>query len=91
MLKNVRRDRSPDKVMVTNEMKVDRWLAQKHVFEVRDPEIAQSPMHTSNLTEEEIRGLALRFPRFGRWKPEKTPKRQPLYKRLQTCFLPRTR
>ena len=91
MLKNVRRDRSPGKVMVTCEMKVDYWLTPKHVFEVRGLEIAQSPMHTSDLTEEEKCGLALRFPTFGRWKPEKTPERQPLHKRLHNVSRPRLR
>lgn len=71
-LKDARMDRSPTRAIVTKEMKPDYWFAPKHVLEVRGSEITESPVHTCNWSEEEKRGLALRFPRFERWRPEKT-------------------
>lgn len=43
------------------------------VLEVLASEITESPTHTCNWNDEEKRGLALRFPRFERWRPEKSP------------------
>lgn len=86
-MKNVRRDRSPARVMVADMMKVGPWFTQEYVFEVQGPDIAESPMHTSNLTEEEKRKLTLRFPRFERWKSEKTPKKAASARETANMFL----
>ena len=71
-LKDATTDKKSARVMVTKEMKPDYWFAPKYVLEVRGSEITESPVHTCNWNEEEKRGLALRFPRFERWRLEKS-------------------
>lgn len=52
---------------------LDYWFAPKYVVEVLGSEITQSPAHTCNWDAKEKRGLSLRFPRFKRWRGEKSP------------------
>jgi DNA ligase-1 len=61
------------RVSVNKEMFPDYWFAPKHVLEVLGSEITQSPAHTCNWDAQEKRGLSLRFPRFKRWRDEKSP------------------
>ncbi len=70
-LKDARVDKSPARVMATEEVKPDYWFSPKYVLEVLGSEITHSPVHTCSWDEKEKRGLALRFPRFKRWRPEK--------------------
>jgi DNA ligase-1 len=72
-LKDAKADKKPARVMVTKEMTPDYWFTPKYVLEVLASEITESPTHTCNWNDEEKRGLALRFPRFERWRPEKSP------------------
>jgi DNA ligase-1 len=51
----------------------DHWFKPVHVLEVLGGEITLSSMHTCNWDEQKERGMALRFPRFIRWRPEKSP------------------
>lgn len=70
-LSGARVDNIPARVMVTKEMHPDYWFAPKYVLEVLGSEITQSPVHTCHWNKKEKRGLALRFPRFERWRLEK--------------------
>jgi DNA ligase-1 len=63
----------PARVAVNKEMFPDFWFAPKYVLEVLGSEITQSPAHTCNWDSQEKRGLSLRFPRFRRWRGEKSP------------------
>ncbi|MGZ7049621.1 MAG: ATP dependent DNA ligase, partial [Methanobacterium sp.] len=63
----------PARAVVTKEMNPDFWFTPKYVVEVLGSEITKSPVHTCNWDEEEKQGLALRFPRFIRWREEKSP------------------
>ncbi len=63
----------PARVAVNKEMFPDYWFAPKYVVEVLGFEVTQSPVHTCNWHTEEKRGLSLRFPRFKRWRGEKSP------------------
>jgi DNA ligase-1 len=63
----------PARVAVNKEMFPDYWFAPKYVLEVLGSEITQSPAHTCNWDAQEKRGLSLRFPRFRRWRDEKSP------------------
>ena len=69
----VRVDRQPARVMVTPQAVPDFWFAPARVVEVLGLEITESPVHTCNWDPEWRRGLALRFPRFVRWRDEKSP------------------
>lgn len=66
-------DKIPARAVVTKEMKPDFWFIPKYVVEVLGSEITKSPVHTCNWSAEEKQGLALRFPRFIRWREEKSP------------------
>lgn len=72
-LEDARADKSPARVKVAKEMTPDFWFAPKYVAEVLGSEITKSPVHTCNWNDEEKQGLALRFPRFVRWREEKSP------------------
>ena len=71
-LKDARTDKNPARIEVTNAMAPDYWFAPKHVLEVLGSEITESPTHTCSWNEAEKRGLALRFPRFERWRPDRS-------------------
>ncbi len=72
-LAGARKDRQPARVMVNPQAAPDFWFAPARVVEVLGLEITESPVHTCNWDPERRRGLALRFPRFVRWRDEKSP------------------
>ncbi|MBW2969391.1 ATP-dependent DNA ligase [Candidatus Woesearchaeota archaeon] len=55
------------KVNAKKQIKPDVWFKPAIVVEVLGAEITKSPLHTAN-------GLALRFPRFLRYRPDKSAK-----------------
>ncbi len=55
----------PFNVNAKKEIKPDVWFKPRIVVEVLGAEITKSPLHTAN-------GLALRFPRFLRFRPDKS-------------------
>ncbi len=57
----------PKNVVVAKNMKPDFWVEPKTVIEVLGAEITKSQLHTCG------GGLALRFPRFVRYRPDKSP------------------
>ena len=71
-LQDARVDKTPARAVVTKEMNPDFWFTPKYVVEVLGSEITKSPVHTCNWREKEKQGLALRFPRFIRWREEKS-------------------
>ncbi|WP_292410204.1 MULTISPECIES: ATP-dependent DNA ligase [unclassified Methanoculleus] len=72
-LAGARTDRQPARVMVNPQAAPDFWFVPARVVEVLGLEITESPVHTCNWDPERRRGLALRFPRFVRWRDEKSP------------------
>lgn len=59
---------------VESELEPDVWLAPARVAEVRAADITVSPVHTAARgAVREDAGLALRFPRFMGWRPDKAP------------------
>ena len=72
-LLDARVDRKPARAIVSREMEPDFWFNPKYVVEVLGSEITKSPVHTCNWNSTEKQGLALRFPRFIRWRAEKSP------------------
>ncbi|WP_292519624.1 ATP-dependent DNA ligase [Methanoculleus sp.] len=72
-LAGARVDREPARVMVNPPAVPDFWFAPHQVVEVLGLEITESPVHTCNWDPARRRGLALRFPRFVRWRDEKSP------------------
>jgi DNA ligase-1 len=63
-------------VNAKKEMKPDVWFEPAVVVEVLGAEITKSPIHTAE-------GLALRFPRFLRYRPEKSPEQATTVKEVK--------
>ncbi|MEM4240256.1 MAG: ATP-dependent DNA ligase [Candidatus Woesearchaeota archaeon] len=61
----------PARLEITKLMIPDVWFTPAVVIEVAGAEITRSPNHTCAI--EKGQGLALRFPRFLRYRPEKKP------------------
>lgn len=59
--------------LVEAEMDVDVWFEPKIVMEIKGADFTISPVHT--VLKEKIKkgGIALRFPRFLRWREDKSP------------------
>jgi len=72
-LGDARVNKLPARVEITKEIEPDFCFTPKYVVEVLGSEITKSPVHTCNWIEEEKQGLALRFPRFIKWRDEKSP------------------
>jgi DNA ligase-1 len=65
-------DKKPARLRATDDVEPDHWFIPKHVLEVKGSELTESPVHTCNWDPEKDRGLGLRFPRFVRWRPDKS-------------------
>jgi DNA ligase-1 len=65
--------RPPARVMVARQIQPDVYFSPRYVLEILAAEITKSPVHTCGWDEREKRGLSLRFPRFVRWRPDKSP------------------
>lgn len=59
--------------LVETDMDVDVWFEPKVVMEIKGADFTLSPVHT--VLKEKIKkgGIALRFPRFLRWREDKSP------------------
>lgn len=62
-LEKYRVEKKPARVLIQKEMEPDIWFEPKMVLEVTAAEITQSPFHSA--------GVALRFPRFVRFRDDK--------------------
>ena len=58
---------------VETEMKPDVWFEPRIVMEVSGAEITVSPVHPVAKSKIKRGGLALRFPKFLRWRQDKSP------------------
>lgn len=58
--------------LLETNMEADVWFEPKLVVEVRGAEITISPVHTVAIDKIKNGGLALRFPRFVRWRDDKS-------------------
>jgi len=59
---------------VNSNAEADVWVEPALVMEVRGAELTLSPMHTCCLgAYREGMGISIRFPRFIRWREDKSP------------------
>lgn len=72
-LSDAQSDKKPARLKTTDNVEPDTWFTPKYVIEVKGSELTESPVHTCNWDSEKERGLGLRFPRFIRWRPDKSP------------------
>lgn len=85
-LANAKVDKRPARAVVTKEIKPDFWFTPKYVVEVLGSEVTKSPVHTCNWKENEKQGLALRFPRFIRWREEKSPEQATTTEEIEQMY-----
>jgi DNA ligase 1 len=64
-------DHPPTRLEAGRNMSMDVWFEPAVVVEVLGGEITKSPSHTAGF--EKGSGLSLRFPRFQRYRPDKSP------------------
>ncbi|MHA1590665.1 MAG: ATP-dependent DNA ligase [Candidatus Njordarchaeales archaeon] len=77
LLQPYMRERKPPNV--DSVMEPDYWVEPSLVMEVIGAELTLSPVHTAakDLVKKNLKkdaGIAIRFPRFIRWRPDKSPK-----------------
>ena len=73
-LEEFRVDHPPARVDVQKEMTPDVWFVPTVVLEVQGAELTLSPTHTAGRTKvDPTSGLAIRFPRLERRRPDKAP------------------
>ena len=83
-------DKKP--VRVISELEPDYWVEPKLVMEVIGAELTLSPVHTAarDLVKQKIgkdAGIAIRFPRFIRWRMDKRPEDATTPKELLEMYL----
>ncbi|MFC1801763.1 ATP-dependent DNA ligase [Nanoarchaeota archaeon] len=71
----------PNKIIAHKQMKPDVWFKPKVVIEVLGAEITRSPIHTC--AEKQGKGLAIRFPRFLRYRSDKKPSQATTSKEIE--------
>jgi DNA ligase-1 len=69
-LEDLEADKRPARVEALSDVEPDHWFTPQIVAEVLASEITKSPVHTC-AQDQLDQGLALRFPRFQRWRSEK--------------------
>jgi len=75
----------PKNVVCSKELFPDVWLEPKIVAEILSEEITLSPMHTAGRTEEHL-GYGLRFPRFVRYREDKSAQEATSIKELKELY-----
>lgn len=76
-LKEFKRGKAPRNVMIRDVMMPDIFFEPRMVIEVRGGDITKSPVHTCAIGQKPLsdtEGLALRFPRMIRVRPDKSAK-----------------
>lgn len=79
-LKKYQTDKKPARLEVKKELKPDLWFEPKFVVEVSGAEITKSPIHTC------ASGLALRFPRFLRYRDNKKAEQATTSKEIEDIY-----
>ncbi len=70
----------PARVKITKDMTPDVWFSPEIVVEVKGAEITKSPAHTTG------EGLALRFPRFIKYRKDKSPEQATTIKEINELY-----
>ena len=72
MLKQYKTESKPARLVIKKEMKPDFFFEPGIVLEVLGAEITKSPIHTCAMDKFAPNGLAIRFPRFIKFRAEKS-------------------
>ena len=82
--KKYRVNKKPARLVINKAMKPDFWFEPKIVVEVLGAELTRSPIHSSS--EKQGKGLALRFPRFKRYREDKKPEQATTSKEILDLY-----
>ncbi len=82
-LESFKTEKKPARVVTTGDIEPDFWVEPGIVLEVVASEITQSPVHTCS---QNGKGLALRFPRFKRWRDDKSPEQSTTSKAVREMY-----
>ncbi len=83
-LKGFHEKAKPARVEALKEVEPDVWLSPQVIVEVLASEITESNVHTC--ARKKGKGLALRFPRFKRWRPEKNAEQATLAGEIRDMY-----
>jgi len=83
MFKPYERDEPPARLI--SKLEPTRWFEPKLVLEVQGAELTRSPIHTCGSQGDEP-GIALRFPRFIRFRPDKSPEEASQTTEIQSLY-----
>jgi len=75
----------PKNVVCPKDLYPDVWVSPEIVCLIRADEITQSPLHTAGKTIKEL-GLALRFPRFMGYRPDKSSTEATTVKEIKKLY-----
>ncbi len=81
MLKKYTVLKKPVSLVISKEMEPEVWFDPHMVVEVKAAEVTKSPFHTAGS------GLALRFPRFVRFRDDKKPEQATTCKEVEDIYL----
>ncbi|MBW2980157.1 ATP-dependent DNA ligase [Candidatus Woesearchaeota archaeon] len=77
-------NKKPARAVINKAMKPDYWFEPKIVVEVLGAELTRSPIHSCS--EKQGKGLALRFPRFKRYREDKKPEQATTTKEILALY-----
>lgn len=72
--------------LVETEMECDLWFEPKIVMEISGADITVSPVHSAAKEKIKTGGLALRFPRFLRWREDKSAEESTTVKEIYELY-----
>jgi len=84
MFKSEEREERPARVY--SKLTPTRWFEPQYVLEVQGAELTRSPIHTCGADDEGSPGLALRFPRFIRFREDKSPEQATSVSEIQAMY-----
>jgi DNA ligase-1 len=84
MFKPYERDEPPARVY--SKLTPTRWFQPQYVLEVQGAELTRSPIHTCGANSDDSPGIALRFPRFIRFREDKSPEQATSVSEIQAMY-----
>lgn len=84
MFKSDEREERPARVY--SKLTPTRWFEPRFVVEVQGAELTRSPIHTCGANSDNAAGIALRFPRFIRFREDKSPEQTTSTAEIQAMY-----
>lgn len=84
MFKSDEREERPARVY--SKLTPTRWFEPRCVLEVQGAELTRSPIHTCGANSDDAPGIALRFPRFIRFREDKSPEQTTSTAEIQAMY-----